>query len=423
MAETNLAPLPMFQAVAASAGSEAPASDPSEGTQAGLLALGLAGLCAFLNVYASQPLLPTLEHALNASKAEAALTVSAPSAAVALTSPIFGLLAERFGQRRVMVASIFALVLPTALAATAPSVHWLVFWRFCQGLSVPGIYAVGIAYAARRFARSELSHAMASLVTGNVIGGFLGRTLSGQIAAVASWRYAFLTLSLLTLVGAALTARLLPQEPASLASPLELRQSRPSARRLVAPAVLATYWVGFSLLFIQVAMFTYVTFYLADAPFHLGPSALGSVFAIYLIGALVTPRAGRIIDHIGTRRGLFLAVGLGLLGALITLLPSLPAVVLGLACCATATFVGQSAATSHLSLLVPEPLRARASGLYLSCYYIGGAVGGVAPALAWHAGGWNACVLLVVVAQVLTLLCIGASSGGAPRSRIAQSMR
>lgn len=404
MAQTNQVPLSVFQAPAGSA------SRPADDSQRGLLALGLAGLCAFLNVYASQPLLPTLERTFAASKAEAALTVGAPSAAVALASPLFGVLAERVGLRRVMVASLFALAVPTVLAATATSIHWLVAWRFCQGLFVPGIYAIGIAYAARRFSEKELGHAMASLVTGNVIGGFLGRTLTGQVTAVANWRLAFGALSLLTLLGAALTAHLLPREPPA---GTERPPQGSAMHQLFAPAVLGTFGVGFSLLFIQMAIFTYVTFYLAAAPFHLGPSALGGVFAIYLLGAVVTPRAGRIIDRIGPTRGLSLAIGLGLLGAVVTLMPILPLIVLGLACCATATFVGQSAATSHLARLVPEALRSRASGFYLSCYYIGGAVGGVAPAVVWKYGGWTACVLLVVVAQVATLICVNVSSDGA----------
>ena len=342
---------------------------PSKNPPSGLLALGLAGLCAFLNVYATQPLLPTLEQSFNVSKAEAALTISAPSAAVALAAPLFGFIADRYGQRRVIVASLFALVVPTALVATAPSIQWLVFWRFCQGLCVPGVYAIGIAYAARRFNAHELGKAMSSLVTGNVIGGFLGRTLTGQLAAVIGWQYSFLALALLTLLGALATWRHLPAEPSTpnaLAVAKKPLKSLAPTSALFTSAVLSTFCVGFCVLFIQVALFTYVTFYLANAPFNLGPSALGAVFSVYLIGAFVTPLAGQLIDRVGSRLTMTLALGLGLLGAVITTYPGLIEVVVGLTLAATATFVGQSAAVSHLSQVVPEPLRARASGFYLS---------------------------------------------------------
>ena len=53
----------------------------TRGETASLVALGLAGLCTFLNVYATQPLLPLLERAFGVGKAQAAWTVSATAAA------------------------------------------------------------------------------------------------------------------------------------------------------------------------------------------------------------------------------------------------------------------------------------------------------------------------------------------------------
>ena len=69
-------------------------------------------------------------------------------------------------------------------------------------------------------------------------------------------------------------------------------------RRLV-----ATFGVGFCVLFTQVAMFTYVTFHLAAPPFGLSTVALGWLFVVYLVGAVVTPLGGRWIDAHGHRVG------------------------------------------------------------------------------------------------------------------------
>jgi len=55
-------------------------------------------------------------------------------------------------------------------------------------------------------------------------------------------------------------------------------------------------------LFTQVAMFTYVTFHLGAPPHNLTTAALGWLFIVYLIGAAVTPIAGRWIDMNGHRR-------------------------------------------------------------------------------------------------------------------------
>ena len=376
-------------------------SDPA--SPVALVALGLSGTCAFLNLYASQPLLPLLERLFGATKAQAAWTVSAPTIAVALASPFVGGLADRIGRRRLIVLSLFALAVPTGLAATARSIPQLVAWRFAQGLVVPGIYAVAVAFVGDTWRAGGVGRAMAALVTGNVIGGFSGRFLAGMSAAALGWRSAFVLLALVTVAGAIGCARWLPQEqsraPGAAGAPGALRVL---ARQLDG-RLIATFAVGFNVLFAQVATFTYVTFYLADPPFLLGTRAISSLFVVYLVGAVVTPFAGRWIDRVGARRVLATALGSALVGCGLTLVPALGAIVCGLVLCCTAVFVSQSAATSFLQTAASDEVRSAAAGIYVSSYYLGGSVGGVLPALAWHAGGWPGCVALVAVVQLVTM--------------------
>src|SRR5437868_6421448 len=103
-----------------------PRADPDGGvpaaprsTRVRTLAMMAAGFSTFLGLYAPQPLLGRFEHVFAASKAAVALTVSAPTAAVALCAPLVGLLADRWGRRRVIVESLLALAAVTGLAATA----------------------------------------------------------------------------------------------------------------------------------------------------------------------------------------------------------------------------------------------------------------------------------------------------------------
>jgi predicted MFS family arabinose efflux permease len=368
----------------------------------GMVALGLAGLCAFLSMFATQPLLPLLGAAFGVSKAEAALTVSAPAIAVALAAPFAGALADRLGRRRVIVGSLFTLAVPTLLAATAETAAALAAWRFLQGLGVAGVYAVGISYAGASWRGGDVGRAAAALVTGNVLGGFLGRVLSGVAAELAGWRAAFVVLGLLTVVGAELTRRWLPRGEAAPAGSSG-RALRALPAQLKDPRLASTFAAGFNVLFAQVALFTYVTFHLAAPPFGLGTGALAAIFTVYLLGAAVTPVAGAWIGRIGPRRTLALALLAALAGCALALAPSVAGVVAGLALCSSAVFVAQAAATSHLNEVTPPHLRSVAAGAYLSCYYLGGAAGGILPAAAWHLGGWRACVALTAAVHLATL--------------------
>ena len=165
--------------------------------------------------------------------------------------------------------------------------------------------------------------------------------------------------------------------------------------------LLATYAIGFCVLFTQVAMFTYVTFYLAAPPFMLSTAALGWLFAVYLAGAVVTPLSGRWIHMYGHRAALAIAIALGVGGSLLTLGRLLPEVVAGLALISSGVFIAQAAANGYIGIAARSD-RGLAVGMYATCYYIGGSVGGAVPALFWTSGGWPACVALIVLVQLTT---------------------
>lgn len=371
-------------------------------------AVCLCAVFAFLTLYVTQPLLPMLTQLFHASKAAVGLTVSASTMGVALAAPVFGALTERLSRKRVIVASIVILAAPTLLAATSPGLKALIFWRFLQGLALPGIFATVITYIGEEWRRESIALVMSLYVSCTALGGFLGRFLTGLVAETLSWRWSFVVLGLLTLIGAGVVARWLPQErpkpavqePGGTAATLWV-----GLRHFRNPRLLATFGVGFGTLFTLVATFTYSTFYLADPPFGLSTLDLSNLFAIYLVGLVVTPFGGYLVTRIGMRRGMVVAIALCCAGEAITLSHSLWVVILpGLGLLCTGVFIAQSTATSFLRMAAPAGGRVSAAGLYLSCYYIGGTIAGVAPSYLWRVGRWPACVALVEAVLLLMLV-------------------
>jgi predicted MFS family arabinose efflux permease len=361
----------------------------------------LAGFTAFLGLYATQPLLPLLMRAFNASPFSVSLTVTASTLGVALAAPVVGRVSDVIGHKRVIVGSACALAVATLLAATAASLGQLIAWRAVQGLVTPGIFAVTIAYIHEEYPASYAGRATAAYVSGTVVGGFCGRVLVGLIAQHAGWHVAFAVLGGANVLAAAALAAWLPREHPrprhSVGGNAGVLWDLARNRRLLATDV-----VGFCVLFSQVAMFTYVTFHLEEPPYELSTAALGWLFVVYLVGAAVTPVAGRLVDAHGHRTGLTFGMAVGALGALLTLLAPLSSIVAGLALVGTGVFVAQATASSYIGA-VTTMHRGVAVGLYSSAYYLGGSLGGALPALVWSRGGWTACVVLVVLVQAITL--------------------
>jgi YNFM family putative membrane transporter len=362
----------------------------------------LAGFTAFLDLYATQPLLPLLMRVFGATHVAVSLTVTASTMAVALGAPVVGRLADLVGRKRVIVGSALALAVATALAATSTSLSQLIGWRFVQGLFTPGIFAITIAYIHEEWPSSHAGRATSAYVSGTVVGGFCGRAMTGLVAGAAGWPAAFILLAVLNFGAAVALALWLPRERAAATPSDQGGLGHRLMRLFQNRQLVATDAVGFCVLFTQVAMFTYVTFHLGAPPYGLSTAALGWLFVVYLVGAVATALAGRSIDRRGHRACLSFGMAVGTAGVLLTLVSWLPAVVAGLALTATGVFVSQATASSYIGAVTAQD-RGLAVGLYALCYYAGGSLGGVLPGLFWDAGGWSACVALVVAVQIATV--------------------
>ena len=366
-----------------------------------VVAVMIAGACTFLNVYCTQPLLPYLQEVFHASEVQVSMTVGAVTLSVAIMAPIVGLLAESVGRKKVIVPSLFAMAVPTFLAATAQSLPALVAWRFIQGLFVPGVIAVIIAYINEEFA-GRTGAVMSAYVAGTVFGGFLGRFLTGVIAARWGWHSAFVALGVLDLLGALAVRRWLPLATHFVPAEHVLKSFGDTWGHLRNPRLLMICGMGFTVLFSLVGVFTYANFYLARPPFLLSTAGLGSIFFVYLLGCVVTPLSGRFHDRNGFRRTALLAVSMSLFGLILTLSSWLPAVVGGLAVFSSGIFISQSSATV-LTGQVAGRARSSAAGLYVTFYYLGGSLGTTIPAWFWLRRGWPGCVALFAGVSLVTL--------------------
>ncbi|HTW29992.1 MAG TPA: MFS transporter [Acetobacteraceae bacterium] len=366
------------------------------------IGVAAAGFCTFLNLYATQALLPVLGPAFDVPPERASSTVTAPLLAVALVAPFVGSISDMVGRRRLILGAAALLVVPTALAATATSLSGLLAWRFLQGLLLPFIFAITVAYVGEECPGADGIRLTGTYVTATVAAGFSGRFLAGVATALAGWRSAFLLLAALTAAAAALIALTLP--PERRFRPIRgLRRSAAGfAAHLTDRRLLAADAAGFAVLFTIVAAFTYANLLLAARPFGLGPAALGSVFAVYLLGMVATPAASRLAVKLGRRRALAASVPVAFAGLALTLIPALVAIIAGLALIASAVFVQQAFAIGYVGATARHA-KSTAVGLYVTTYYAGGSVGGILPAGIWRSAGWPGCVAVIAAVQAAML--------------------
>ena len=367
-----------------------------------LVGVFAAGFCTFVNLYAPQSLLPTLADAFQASPAATGLTVTASLIAVAVVAPFVGGISDAYGRRRLILPASFALVVPTFLASLSPSLDLLILCRFVQGLLLPFIFTVTVAYIADEWPGAEGIRATGVYSVGTIIGGFSGRFVAGWTAEFIGWRTSFLVLAVITLAAALCLLAFLPPE----------RNFRPvrSWRGTLAGfvgqfhnrQVMVTCGVGFAVLFSIVATFTYANLLLAAPPYRLGPAELGSIFVTYLMGAVITPTATRMTIRLGRRWTALFGGLVAIAGILLTLTQPLWSIIIGLSMLAIGIFTEQMLSIGYVAI-ASEGARSTAVGLYVTCYYFGGSLGGIVPASIWSHLGWPGCVMLVVAVQAAAI--------------------
>jgi len=367
----------------------------------------LIGLFAFINVYPIQTVLPLIQTELGISKTATGLLVGVTLFAVALLSPFIGLISDRLGRKNIICASLVGIALPTLLIPFSTNLMDLLFLRFIQGVFLPGIIVVSMAYMAEEVPSTRIAITTTAYVSGTVFGGFLGRFIVGHTAAyTGDWHTGFFVLAALSTMGIAIIIRFTPPSQHFVPSANMRQGLRLLKEHLKNVKLLSACGVGFCALFSITSGFTYVSYLLHQEPFNAGTSVIANIFAIYLIGALITPLSSQIINKLGQQRTILIAVTLSASGACLTLIPSFPWVIVGMTGLATGVFICQATAIAFIATHIQFG-RSLATGLYNLSYYSGGAAGTWLSGIAnehYHWPGTVATILCILMLSAFIAL-------------------
>ncbi|MEU1034955.1 MFS transporter [Streptomyces mirabilis] len=372
-------------------------------------ALFLAGVATFALLYSTQALLPLVSTDFGVSASEASWTVSAATGALALFVLPMSALSERFGRRTLMTASLAVAVTVGLLVPFAPSIGALVALRAVQGAALAGLPASATAYLAEEVRPKALITAIGLFVAGNSVGGMSGRVITGWVAQEWGWRVAVAAIGIIAVACAVAFRMLLPAPkhftPGSLRPRVLARTVRD---HLANPLLRRLYAIGALFMMVFGGVYTVIGYRLTEAPFSLPQGIIGSIFLVYLVGTVSASTAGRLVARLGRRGSLYLAGGTTTAGLLLSLVNSLPLVLLGLVLITAGFFAGHAVASSSVSHTAKQG-RAQASALYQSAYYIGSSAGSTLGAVAFHVGGWAGTVALglFAVLGVVTITLLG----------------
>jgi YNFM family putative membrane transporter len=368
------------------------------------LAFLCAGIATFALLYCVQPLMPVFSAEFGVSPAVSSLSLSLPTAAMAVCMLVASALSEAVGRKPVMLVSVFASAAITIACALMPGWNQFLALRTVQGILLSGLPAVAMAFIAEEVHPRSSGYAMGLYISGSALGGMLGRVITGVLMEWGGWRLAIGGVGLLGLAASVVFWRCLPPSRHFQARPLVLRGLAENfALHLRDGGLRWLFLEGFLLMGSFVTVYNYIGYRLLAPPFALSHATVGLIFTVYLVGIASSTFIGGMADRFGRRRLLWIVL-LAMLGGLALMsIDSVPFIVAGIAVVTFCFFGAHSLASSWVGKRA-RMARAQASSLYLFCYYMGSSVIGAAGGIAWAASGWPGVTLLVGGCLVVAVL-------------------
>ena len=370
----------------------------SGGSLARNTVIGVTAFLTLVDLFATQAILPSLVERYHSTPGMVGLAVNASTLGMAISGLAVALLSTHIDRRLGILVSLAVLSIPTVLLAFASNLAVFALLRVTQGLCMSAAFTLTLAYLGERISAMDQASAFAAYITGNVASNLIGRLVA---AAAAQWfglSGNFFLFAALNLTGAALVYFTIERAPKMQ----EMSEPRPSAwaamrGHLSNGPLVATFSIGFCILFAFIGTFTYVNFVLAAPPLGVSRMQLGLVYFVFLPSIFTTPQAGLAVAHLGTRRTIWTGLAIAGVGLPLILTASLPLVLAGLVLVGVGTFLAQAVATGFVGRAAHGD-RGSASGIYLASYFAGGLAGAGLLGQIFERLGWAGCVAGIAIA-------------------------
>jgi DHA2 family multidrug resistance protein len=135
--------------------------------------------------------LPHIQGSMSAAQDQISWVLTSYIVASAITMPLTGWLAGRFGIKFIFLASVIGFTVASALCGAAESLPQLVVYRLLQGVFGAGLVPLGQATLLTIYPQERHGQAMAIFSTGAMMGPILGPTMGGWITDNMNWRWCF----------------------------------------------------------------------------------------------------------------------------------------------------------------------------------------------------------------------------------------
>ena len=371
------------------------------------LLFAITGGLAVGNLYWAQPLLMDMATTLNAPVQLMGTLITATQIGYALGILLIVPLGDSLNRKRLIPFVMLCSVLALLLCGIAESFGSLTIAMALLGLTTVSGQLI-TPLASELAPPAQRGKIVGIIVSGMLTGILLSRSISGLVADTFGWRAIYFAAALtMLLLTVAIYCAIPAQKSKSQGHYFSLLASVVTTVRAYRSAQI-TLLIGALSFFAFSALWTGLTFLLSGSPYDYSLSQIGLVGLVGLAGALVARKAGVLHDRGHAYQGLIIGLGLAIFALLSTFFRPNSIYVLLVAILVFDVGIQMLNVLNQTRLLTIAPqARNRLNTAFVSCNFIGGAIGSALAGLLWNNGGWQplaiACVSALVVALMLVI--------------------
>jgi DHA2 family multidrug resistance protein len=135
--------------------------------------------------------LPHMQGNMSATQDQISWVLTSYIVAAAIFTPLTGVLADKFGRKRLFVGSVIGFTIASMLCGMASSLEEIVLFRVLQGAFGSALVPLSQSVILDTYPREKHGSAMALWGMGVMVGPILGPMLGGWLTEYHSWRWAF----------------------------------------------------------------------------------------------------------------------------------------------------------------------------------------------------------------------------------------
>ncbi len=139
------------------------------------------------------------------------LSATLPAAAMAVASPVWGVVSDRYGRKMMILRAMFFAALILASMGMVRNVWQFMILRICQGIFT-GTVTASMSFVSANTPENHMSYALGIMTSSTFLGWSIGPFIGGLLAEVVGYRLCFLLGGLLMMIGFVLVLFLVKED-------------------------------------------------------------------------------------------------------------------------------------------------------------------------------------------------------------------